>query len=429
MSEYQIASCQDSEALAEFLAKDGQLLLPMLDLITGAEAAVDELIDMAGRATVEAILKMSAEAVAGPKHPGKRGGEIRRHGQQPGVVPLAERKLRVQKPRLRRKGAKKGAEVEVPAYTALLGNSRLGTRMLEIMMRGVSTRNYQEVLPRMAETVGVSKSNVSREFIEASAETLRQLGERRFDDLDILVIYLDGLVFGKFHVLAAIGVDGTGKKHVLGLKEGGSENTVVATALLEDLVAHGVKPGRHRLFVIDGSQALRLAINAVYGDSNPVQRCRRHKERNVQGYLPDDQAKRMLLVMRAAWKLPADQGIAKLEEEAKYLEKSHPSAAASLREGLKEMFTVNRLGLPSTLSRCLCSTNIIESCFSGGRDRTHRVTNWQSGDMALRWSASALLETEKKFRHLMGHKQLWMLKAHLDRLDSDQQVAEEREVG
>src|SRR5262249_34405465 len=155
----------------------------------------------------------------------------------------------------------------------------------------------------------------------------------------------------------------------------------------------------------------------VYGQRNPVQRCRRHKERNVQGYLPDDQAKRILLVMRAAWKLPADQGIAKLEQEAKYLEKEHPSAAASLREGLQEMFTVNRLGLPPTLSRCLCSTNIIESCFSGGRDRTRRVTNWQSGDMALRWSASALLETEKKFRLLMGHKQLWMLKAHLDSLD------------
>jgi putative transposase len=317
-------------------------------------------------------------------------------------VPLAERQLRVQKPRLRRKGAGQDGEVEVPAYAALLSNSRLGRRMLEIMLRGVSTRNYQEVLPRMAETVGVSKSSVSREFVEASAATLQQLAERCFAELDLLIIYIDGLVFGNFHVLAAIGVDSTGKKHVLGLKEGGSENAVVATALLQDLVERGV---------------------------NPVQRCRRHKERNVQGYLPDDQGKRVLQVMKAAWKLPAKEGVAKLEKEASYLEKEHPSAAASLREGLAEMFTVNRLGLPSTLSRCLCSTNLIESCFSGGRDRTRRVTNWQSGDMALRWSASALLETEKKFHFIMGHKQLWMLKAELDSLVTEQNLAEARQVG
>src|SRR5262249_6244959 len=212
---------------------------------------------------------------------------------------------------------------------------------------------------------------------------------------------------------AAIGIDPTGKKHVLGLKDGASENAVVAQGLLEDLVARGVAPGRRRLFVIDGAKALRKAIDSVYGQDNPVQRCRQHKVRNVLGYLPEADRQRMLQTMKAAWKLPAAEGAARLEKEAKALEKAYPSAAASLREGLAEMFTVSRLGLPTPLQRCLGSTNVIESTFSGTRSRTRRISHWQSGDMALRWAASALIETEKQFRRLMGYQFLWMLEAHL----------------
>jgi transposase-like protein len=278
----------------------------------------------------------------------------------------------------------------------------------------------------MADTVGVSKSSVSREVIAASAETLCELAERRFDEVDILIIYIDGLVFGDHRVVAAIGIDPTGKKHVLGLKDGASENAVVAQGLLEDLVARGVQPGRRRLFVIDGAKALRKAIDSVFGKDNPVQRCRRHKERNVMGYLPEDDRKRMLQTMKAAWKLPAVEGEARLEKEAKALEKVYPSAAASLREGLAEMFTVSRLGLPTPLQRCLCSTNVIESSFSGTRSRTRRVTHWQSGDMALRWAASALVETAKQFRRLMGYQYLWMLETGLK---DQEMIAKQNKVG
>jgi transposase-like protein len=339
-------------------------------------------------------------------------------------VPLAHRKLRVSKPRLRHK---EQGEVEVPAYRALQTNSTLAAKMLDILLRGVSTRNYEPVLPAMAQTVGVSKSSVSREMIEASSNVLKELAERRFDDVDILLIYLDGLRLGKHHVLAAVGVDSQGNKHVLGLRDGASENAVVVTGLLEDLVARGVRPGRRRLFVIDGSKALRHALDAVYGADNPVQRCRRHKERNVLGYLPQEEQTRMRQVLKAAWRLPAAEGEARLEKEAQALEKDHPSAAASVREGLAEMFTVNRLSLPAPLSRCLCSTNVIESCFSGTRSKTRRVTHWQDGFMALRWAAAALVATEKNFRKLQGHKLLWMLKSHLD--EPKENVAEERKVG
>jgi transposase-like protein len=425
MSDYEIADRKDSRALTEFLQKEGQFLLPIVSLIETAQGAIDEVIDVAGRATIEAVLQLSAQEVAGEKHSGKAQGAIRWHGQQSGVVPLSNRKLRVRKPRLRHK---EQGEVEVPAYRALQTNSTLASRMLDILLHGVSTRHYRQVLPEMAQTVGVSKSSVSREAIEASEQVLQALAERRFDDRDILLIYLDGLRFGRHHVLAAVGVDSQGNKHVLGLRQGASENAVVVQGLLEDLVARGVRPGRRRLFVIDGSKALRQGIEAVYGSTNPVQRCRRHKEKNVLNYLPKEEQLRMRQVMKAAWRLPASQGEARLEKEAQALEKDHPSAAASLREGLAEMFTVNRLGLPAPLSRGLCSTNVIESSFSGARSKTRRVTHWQDGSMALRWAAASLVATEKNFRKLLGYKLLWMLQAYLDE-PSAGQLADKRNVG
>ena len=422
---YQIAGVKDSEKLAAFLAKEGQSLLPFVGLVEGAKVAIDELIDVMGRATVEAVLVLSAQGVAGPKGQGRRkGSEVYWHGHQAGVVSLSNRKLRVRKPRLRRKGSHQGGEMEVPAYETMQLDTRLGQRMLEILMTGVSTRKYERVLPKMAETVGVSKSSVSREFIEASEAELKGLCERRFDALDILVIYIDGQVFGPYSVITAVGVDVEGRKHVLGLAEGATENGVVAKGLLEDLAARGVKPDRRRLFVIDGSKALRQAIYAVYGDTNPIQRCRSHKVRNVLGYLPDDRKDWMKAVMKAAYRLDADEGIARLKKEAERLQDEYPSAAASLLEGLEETFTVNRLGLPPKLRRCLITTNLIENPHSGVRRATRRVSRWNDGKMVLRWAASAFLDVEKRFRRIMGYDELWMLKAILDeKVDKKEEAA------
>ena len=282
------------------------------------------------------------------------------------------------------------------------------------------------MLPEVAEAVGVSKSQVSREFIEASEEALKALAARRFDDLDILIMYLDGLVFGAHHVLSAIGVDVEGKKHVLGLVQGASENAAAATTLLEDLVARGVKPGRRRLFVIDGSKALRQAIDAVYGTDNPVQRCRTHKVRNVCDHLPKDRHEPTQATMRAAYRLEPKEGMARLKKHAEWLRQEYPSAAASLLEGLEETFTINAMGLPADLRRCLVTTNIIESPQSGVRQRTRRVTRWRDGAMVRRWAATALAQTEKHFRRIMGYKQLWILKSYLD---GEEQVASARKAG
>jgi transposase-like protein len=226
---------EDRAKLSEFLTKEGQHLLPLVGLVEQLKLAVDELVDVMGQAVVEAVLSLSAISVAGDRHQGKAGGAVRRYGYQGGVVRLSERKLRVKRPRLRQKG---GGEVPVLAYEAMRGSDRLGARMLEILVRGVSIRNYRQVLPEMAETVGVSKSAVSREFVEASAEELRSLAERNFKDTDLLAIYVDGLRFGEYLVVAAVGVDSGGKKPVLGLAEGATENATVCKDLLAGLVAH-----------------------------------------------------------------------------------------------------------------------------------------------------------------------------------------------
>jgi transposase-like protein len=419
--------------LARFLAKEGQLLLPLVELVEQAECAVDELIDVMGRATIEAVLLMSAEQVAGPREQGKRndGRSVYWHGVQDGRVALKERQLQVDKPRLRKKHREAGevGEVAIPAYETMRKDHRLADRMLEILLNGVSTRRYKDVLPAMADQVGISKSQVSRETIESGERLLKDLAERDFSDKEILVVYLDGIQFSHYHVIGAVGVDTDGHKHVLGLREGASENAVVVKELLEELVERGVKPDRRRLFVIDGSKALRKAIDQVYGHHNPVQRCRNHKLTNVLSHLPGEQHEQATSTLRAAWKLDEKEGPQKIEQYACWLEREWPSAAGSLREGLEELFTINRLGLPGTLRRCLGTTNVIDSTHSGVRQRTRRVTHWKDGQMALRWAAAAFVETEKGYRRIMGYRQLWMLKAHLDEPVDQEDVAEERATG
>ena len=401
----------NAKRLAEFFSRQGQGLLPMVDLIEQSRMAVDELIDVAGRATIEAVLQLSAEQVAGPRSPGQRRSGLLWHGRQAGRVCLKERKLGVTKPRLRAKG---GGEVAIPAYEAMQENG-MSQRMLEVLMRGLSTRQYAEVLPEMASSCGVSKSTVSREAAEAGEEALKELMERRFAEIDLLVIYIDGMQFGEHHVISAVGVDGTGQKHVLGIQPGATENAAAVEDLLQQLVARGVDPKAKRLFVIDGAKALRAAINRVFGAQHAVQRCRNHKIRNVCDRLPEEQKDQVKAALRSAYKLEAKEGMARLRKLADWLEQECPAAANSLREGLEECFTINRLGIPASLHRCLATTNLIESPQSGVRMRTRRVCRWRDAQMMERWVAASFLATEKNFHRIMGWKDLWQLEAILGR--------------
>jgi len=419
---YQRKSPRDTRKLTSFFTKNLQLFLPFLELVERSSDLMGDVLDRVGQATIETMLELSASKIAGPAHQGKRGGPIRRHGRQAGVVSLSDRKLRVSKPRLRKNG---GGEVEIPVYRALQSDEQLQRRVEELMMHGVSTRRYEEVIGELAGTVGVSKSSVSREFIESSARSMEKLAQRRFEDVDVLVIYLDGLQRGGHHVIGALGVDREGHKHVLGIEPGASENQAVVTRLLEGLVERGIDPQKRYLFVVDGAKALRSGIRRVFGSKQLVQRCRLHKMRNIASQLPKEVAKQVIAVMRAAFRCDAEEGIKRIQQQAAWLKGTHPSAANSLLEGLEELFTISKLGVSPSLLRCLATTNIIESPFGTIQLPMRRVGRWRNEDMLARWAASAFTAAEKRFRRIMGYKHVWQLEAVLrgNQVDEDERVA------
>lgn len=421
------AERESASVIQQFCQANGQILLPIVEMIQSASEVVTSVIHELGRQTLETILVLSAEQIAGPKTPGKASGDIRWHGAQPGHVQLADRKVRVERPRLRHKT---DGEVKVPAYEALRNDARTAQHMLNALMRGVSTRQYSDVLPAMAATVGVSRNAVSRQAAEASAEQLKHLQERRWDGVEIVVIYIDGQRFGEHHIVSAVGVDTSGRKHILGIECGATENAAAVKRLLTHLRDHGLPTDRKYLFVIDGAKALRAAVEEVFGTDQPLQRCRNHKLRNVLDELPAEQQGQTLNLMRAAWRVKtAEEGEKRLEQLARFLERDHESAARSIREGMPEMFTLQRLQIPPSLHKCLATTNIIESPQGGVQKRTGNVTRWRDADMAQRWVASAWLVTEKHFRKIDGYKDLWALAAILERDTSNKKsVSEEQKV-
>lgn len=403
---------RDTQALAACFVDQGQILLPLLELVEDAKASIDELMQDAARTFVEQLLLCSAEEVAGKKHPGKRGGAIRWHGRQRGRITLAERKLAIKRPRLR--GA--DGEVMIPAYARLREDSRLGQRIRDILVTGVSTRKYAKVLPDMAGTVGIKKSSVSTHFVQASQKALEEFMQRRLEALDLLAIYLDGIIVDRHHILAAVGVDREGRKHLLGLAQGAGENAAVAKDLLTGLIERGLDRHIAYLFVIDGSKALRSAIDEIFGGSAFVQRCRTHKVRNVVERITDKTAKTQTkAVMHAAYKLSPKEGVHRLKQQAEWLRRDYPDAATSLLEGLDETFTVNRLNLTPSLMRCLATTNIIENPNGAVRRVTRRVSRYRDAEMALRWTATGFLEAEKSFHKIQGVKDLWVLATALGR--------------
>lgn len=412
---------EDEASVSAYFAEQEQLLLPMLELIDTGKQSIASVMNEAGCAVAELLLKLSAQQIAGAKRPGRHDGDVLWHGSQGGQICLLERKLKVRRPRLRTRG-RGGREVTIPLYERLRDDSLLSGRMSEILLSGVSTRKYRRVLPAMAGSAGISKSTLSREFRAASETALRQLMERRFDGKDILAVYIDGIEIAGHHVLAAVGLDERGEKHLLGVVRGSSENARVVKDLLDGLVKRGIDASRSRLFVIDGSKAIRSAIEEIYGDQGVVQRCRAHKVRNVTERLPEPVRSQVKAVMHAAYKLPEKEGMAKLKQQAKWLSAEYPDAGASLLEGLEETFTVNRLKLTPGLMRCLCTTNIIENPNGAVRRITGRVCRWRDPQMVLRWATAAFLDAEKHFRRIQGYRDLWVLAVALGRENATEQL-------
>jgi putative transposase len=371
-----------------------------------------------GLGVLAELLEEEVVEVVGPK--GKHDPERTavRHGHESGEVTLGGRRVGVERPRVR--GADGAAEVRLATYEYFADRDPLTKAVFERMLAGVSTRRYrrtQEPVGSQAEQAArsTSRSSVSRTFVERTRRSLGELMSRRLDDVRLAVMMIDGLELRGRTNVVALGITTEGVKIALGLWEGSTENATVATALLSDLVERGLDPEQGILFVIDGAKALRRAIRNVFGDA-PVQRCLRHKERNVTEHLPERERPAVKQRLRRAWALDDHaRALDQLRRLARELDRSYPGAAGSLREGMEETLTLTRLGVRGNLKRTLESTNPCESMIEIVRRTQRNVKRWSSGEMALRWTAAGMLEAERQFRKIIGYRDLATLVIAIER--------------
>jgi putative transposase len=372
-----------------------------------------------GLGVLHEIVEAEVDEVVGPKGKHNPDRTAKRHGHEDGSVTLGGRRVPVSRPRVRTVDDEH--EVALGTYRHFADRDPLSDVVLERMLAGVSTRRYA----RTGEPVGTeidelvqsqSKSAVSREFVSRTRENLIELMSRPLSDLRLAVLMLDGIELKGRCCVVALGIDTDGVKHPLGLWDGSTENSTVATTLLTNLVERGLDVEQGVLCVIDGAKALRKAVRDVLGVHTPVQRCVRHKERNVLDHLPERDRPHVKRRLRAAWALDepaaALEGLTALAGE---LDRTHPGAAASLREGLEETLTVTRLGVRGALRKTLQSTNPCESMLECVRRTSRNVKHWQNGDMCLRWTAAGMLEAERQFRRVIGYPKLPALAVAVER--------------
>jgi putative transposase len=363
-----------------------------------------------GLGVMAELMEEEVTDVVGPK--GKHDPERTavRHGHESGEVTLGGRRAAVERPRVRTAGGE--FEVPLESYRHFADRDPLTRLVLEQMLAGVSVRRFERTREPVgadveAEARSTSKSAVSREFVARTRENLEVLMSRRLDDVRLAVMMIDGIELKGRTNVVALGITTEGAKIPLGLWEGSTENAAVATALLSDLVERGLDPEQGILFVIDGAKALRKAIRTVFGERAPVQRCVRHKERNVLDHLPERDRRQVKRRLRRAWaETDHQRALEQLRLLAAELERSHPGASASLREGMEETVTLARLGIRGNLKKTLESTNPCESMIECVRRSARNVKRWQSGDMCLRWTAAGMLEAERQFRRIIGYADL-----------------------
>ena len=378
----------------------------------------------AGIEAMEQMLRGDAQRLVGRPHSRGRGRVGQRWGATKGKIGFHGGKVDVRRPRVRCEGH----EVQLPTWRTAQAEDWLGRWAMNLMLINVSTRKLKRAvrlpegdLPAVMGD-GTSKSAASRRFVALSAERMAAWMGSDLSRLDLVVIQIDGLHIGNDLVLVgALGIDGEGNKHPLGLVEGATENAAVVQALIDNLVERGLDPKVCRLFIVDGAKALTKVIRATFGRHTPIQRCQIHKARNVIERLPKPLHASVRKALRQAWELDdADRAERLLRNLARRLEHEAPGVAGSILEGIDEMLTVNRLGLPAQLRRSLACTNSIENVMGTVRRVCRNVKRWRNASMALRWTAAGMMEATKGFRRLKAHKQLPILKAALAALPAKQ---------
>jgi len=396
----QIEQGKEKAANRERLSLEAQL--PMSELIAGARQDIEGFAAELGLTIIQRVMAAEIDQKVG------RWGQQKshRHGHQPGYVIYAGRKVPLDRPRLR---SREDQEVPLASYQAFQKDGKLQQAVARQLTRQCSTRNYEGAIDSCLKGYGIKRSSVSRHWKAATAKELEALMERPIPK-ELLVLMIDSKFFGGDCLVAAIGIDLQGKKHVLGIWHGATENSTVVKGLLEDLVSRGLESERKMLIVLDGAKALRKAVQMVLGEQGLVQRCRVHKLRNVLDPLPEEKKAQARWRLQSAWaKKDPKEAEKELRQTAKWLEASWPMAAASLLEGLLETLTVQNLNLSPMICRILSNTNLIENCFSQAAHRTRQVKRWDGPRMILRWTAAALLAAEKNFRRVKGCEQLSQL--------------------
>jgi len=390
-----------------------ELPVSMVEIIEGVSGEIERLSGEAGLLIMKAVMDGEVESLAGPKGKHDPHRTATRWTHQPGYVVLAGKKVPVNKPRVR---DMEGHEISLKSYRRFQSPPRRQDSIGKKVIHGLSTRKYEKAIEALTDGYGISKSAVSREVIQSTRCALQALCERRIDELGRLaVLMIDGTEIAGECVVVALGVDFTGRKHILGLAQGGTENSTVVQQVLDDLIERGLDPAQRMLLVLDGSKALRKAVKRTFGERCPVQRCQLHKRRNVTELLPVAYRRSADQRLRTAYAMKEyEPAKAQLLKTLAWLEGINPSAAGSLREGLEETLTLHRLGLPELLRKSLHSTNLIESALSVAEDVTGRVKRWRGGDMRLRWTAAGLLMAEQQFRRIRGCRLMPKLLAELD---------------
>lgn len=385
-----------------------------------AEVARDGLMAVsvaAGLAVAQALFDEELESVCGPRGRHDADRTAVRHGSEAGSVVLGGRRLAIAHPRAR---TTDGHEVPLATYRFFADDDQLTAVVLERMLAGVATRRHAAVADPVGEqaaaaSASMSRSAISRRFVAATEKALAELMSRPLPD-DIKILLIDGEHFGEHCCLVSLVITADGTKIPAGIWEGSSENKTVVRALLADLISRGLAFDDGLLVVIDGGKGLRAAAREVLGTKAAVQRCTLHKRRNVAEHLPKDQQAWVdAKLVRAFFHPDPAQGLASARALATTLGRDHPGAAASLREGLEEMFTVSRLGIDGRLLRSLCTSNAVESMISVARATNRNVTNWKDGKMILRWAAAGMLNAERSFRRIKGYRQMPQLVKALHR--------------
>ena len=358
-----------------------------------------------GKEVLAALMEQERMNLCGPKGRPDPERQAIRGGHTISRVTLGGRRIEVRRPRVR---AVKGTEMPLRSFCWAANRDPLDERTLEAIALGVSTRRYARSLDALPEGIlehATSKSAVSRRFVALSAQRLAAWMTRSLSGLDLPVLMIDGIHFRTHVMLIALGIDTEGRKHVLGMRQGSTENATVVRELVAELIERGLSSGTPRLVVIDGARALRRAIADCFGETALVQRCQVHKLRNVREHLPETLHESVTKAMHDAWACPdAELARRQLERLARSLERSHPAAARSIKEGLEETLTLRRLGVEDALYNTLKSTNAIENLNGLIGSYLRNVKRWKDGAMIERWVGAAILEVARGFRKIRGFR-------------------------